>query len=46
MKIGASNADAFVRRPDPAARAVLFHGPDAGLVRERAEALVGGVVDD
>ena len=46
MKIGASNADAFVRRPDPAARAVLVHGPDAGLVRERAEALVGGVVDD
>ena len=46
MKIGASNADAFVRRPDPAARAVLFHGPDAGLVRERAEALVCGVVDD
>ncbi len=46
MKITASKADAFVRRPDSAARAVLVHGPDAGLVRERAEALVGGVVDD
>ncbi len=46
MKITAPNADAFVRRPDSAARAVLIHGPDAGLVRERAAALVGGAVDD
>ncbi len=30
---------AFVRSPDPAARAMLVYGPDAGLVAERAAAL-------
>ena len=30
---------AFIRSPDPAARAVLVYGPDAGLVTERAAAL-------
>jgi len=30
----------FVTRPDPARPVVLIFGPDAGLVRERAEALV------
>jgi DNA polymerase III subunit delta len=29
----------FLRRPDPAIRAVLLYGPDAGLVRERADGL-------
>jgi DNA polymerase-3 subunit delta len=32
---------AFVRSPDPAARAMLVYGPDAGLVAERAAALAG-----
>lgn len=45
MKIPAGRADAFVRRPDAAVRAVLVYGPDGGLVRERAELLVRGVVD-
>ena len=30
---------AFVRSPDPSARAMLVYGPDAGLVTERAAAL-------
>lgn len=39
MKLAAGRVEGFLRRPDPAIRAVLFYGPDAGLVRERAETL-------
>ncbi|HWB47836.1 MAG TPA: DNA polymerase III subunit delta [Stellaceae bacterium] len=39
MKLPAGRVEAFLRRPDPGVRAVLFYGPDAGLVRERADAL-------
>ena len=46
MKISAARAERFVQRPDPKARAVLVYGPDRGLVRERAEALARGVVED
>ena len=46
MKITPRDADAFLRSPDPAARAVLVYGPDAGLVCERVEALVKGVAGD
>jgi DNA polymerase-3 subunit delta len=46
MKIGARQAEGFVRRPDAGVRAVLLYGADGGLVRERAEALAGSVVDD
>jgi DNA polymerase III subunit delta len=46
MKIAPRDAIAFVKRPDPAARAVLVYGPDAGLVAERAQALCKTVVDD
>jgi DNA polymerase-3 subunit delta len=46
MKIKAAEADAFVRNPDPNLRAVLVYGPDAGLVRERAAALVKAVAED
>jgi DNA polymerase-3 subunit delta len=38
--------DSFVARPDPARSIVLVFGPDAGLVHERAEALVHASVDD
>jgi DNA polymerase-3 subunit delta len=38
--------DAFVAKPNPAQPVVLVFGPDAGLVRERAEALVRASVDD
>jgi DNA polymerase-3 subunit delta len=42
----AGQVDAFVARPDRARPVVLVFGPDAGLVRERAEALIHGAVDD
>ena len=38
--------DTYLARPDPARPIVLLYGPDAGLVRERAEALIKSVVDD
>src|ERR671929_483719 len=41
-----SDIDSFVARPDPARPVALVFGPDAGLVRERAEALVRISVDD
>jgi len=40
MKLAAGRVEGFLRRPDPEIRAVLLYGPDAGLVRERAEALL------
>jgi DNA polymerase-3 subunit delta len=42
----AGQVDGFVARPDPARPVVLVFGPDAGLVRERAEALIHSAVDD
>jgi DNA polymerase-3 subunit delta len=38
--------DRFLARPDPGQPIVLVYGPDAGLVRERVEALVRASVDD
>ena len=38
--------EAFLARPDPAQPIVLVFGPDAGLVSERAEAIVRTSVDD
>src|SRR5262249_60148941 len=38
--------DAFMAKPNPAQPVVLVYGPDAGLVRERAEALIRAAVDD
>ncbi len=46
MKIAPPNAEAFVRSPNPSLRAILVYGPDAGLVRERVEALVKAVAED
>jgi len=43
MKVGAREADRFCQAPPAAIRAVLLYGPDGGLVRERALALVAGV---
>jgi DNA polymerase-3 subunit delta len=39
VKLSAGRIDGFLRRPDPVIRAVLLYGPDAGLVRERADRL-------
>jgi DNA polymerase-3 subunit delta len=44
--IKASDVDRFVAKPDPRQPIVLVYGPDAGLVRERVDALVKASVDD
>jgi DNA polymerase III subunit delta len=44
--IKASDVDRFLANPDPAQPIVLVFGPDAGLVRERVDALVRSSVDD
>jgi len=44
--IKASDVDRFIAAPDPAQPIVLVFGPDAGLVRERVDALVRASVDD
>ena len=41
-----SDIEKFLARPDPARPIVLIFGPDAGLVRERAEALIHASIDD
>ena len=38
--------DAFLARPDSGRPIILLYGPDAGLVRERADALLASAVDD
>src|SRR6266700_7877036 len=38
--------DSFLARPDPSRPIILLYGPDAGLVRERADALLASAVDD
>lgn len=38
--------DSFLGRPDPGRPIILLYGPDAGLVRERADALLASAVDD
>ncbi len=44
MKVNARDADAFVRKVPDNVTAVLIYGPDSGLVRERARALVKGAL--
>jgi DNA polymerase-3 subunit delta len=46
VKLAPARVAAFLRRPDPEIRAVLFYGPDAGLVRERADAVARTVCPD
>jgi DNA polymerase-3 subunit delta len=46
VRLPAARVAAFLRRPDPEIRAVLFYGPDAGLVRERADAIARTVCPD
>src|SRR6476660_4317837 len=38
--------DAFLARPDPGRPIILLSGPDAGLVRDRAEALLAAAGED
>lgn len=46
MKLAGKQAEAFIKAPDAAVRAVLLYGPDAGLRRERSAALLATVVAD
>jgi DNA polymerase III subunit delta len=46
VALKASEVDSFLTRPDPARRIILVYGQDAGLVRERVDALVAAAVDD
>ncbi len=45
MKLSGAKADAFVKNPGGDIRAVLLFGPDGGLIRERAKALVTHFAD-
>ena len=46
MKLSGRQIRQFLNSPPPQVRAVLLYGPDAGLVRERADVLVRGVAGD
>jgi DNA polymerase III subunit delta len=46
MKLTANKSAAFVEKPDMSVRVFLLYGPDAGLVRERAQKLAAKCVPD
>jgi DNA polymerase III subunit delta len=46
VKPAPSRLAAFLQRPDPETRAVLLYGPDAGLVRERADTISRKICPD
>jgi DNA polymerase-3 subunit delta len=46
VALKAADVDRFVARPDPGKPIALVFGPDAGLVRERADTLIRASVDD
>src|SRR5512132_226885 len=46
VALKSSDIESFVARPDPSRPVVLVFGPDAGLVSERADAIVRASVDD
>jgi DNA polymerase III subunit delta len=46
MKLNPRQVEAFMARPEPAVAAALLYGPDHGLIRERALALVTAVAGD
>ena len=46
MKLAAGRVERFLEAPDAGMRAVLLYGPDAGLVRERADRLAAAIVPD
>jgi DNA polymerase-3 subunit delta len=46
VALKAPQVDAFLAKPNPAQPVVLVFGPDSGLVRERAQALIRASVDD
>ena len=46
VALKAGEIESFVARPDPSRAVVLVFGPDAGLVSERADAIIRASVDD
>ena len=46
MKLPTAQIAAFLQNPDPKVRVILFYGPDAGLVKERAEGMAQKIVPD
>jgi DNA polymerase-3 subunit delta len=46
VRLPPGQVESFLRRPDPQISAVLLYGPDAGLVRERADMLARGICPD
>ncbi len=46
MKLPAQRVAAFLKSPDSGMRAALIYGPDAGLVRERADRLAAAICAD
>jgi len=46
VALKAAEVEGFIARPEPDKPIVLVFGPDAGLVRERADALVRSCVND
>ncbi|HEY1505396.1 MAG TPA: DNA polymerase III subunit delta, partial [Stellaceae bacterium] len=46
MKLPAARIAAFVKTPDAGMRAALVYGPDAGLVKERAEKIARAICPD
>ncbi|RAU23535.1 DNA polymerase III subunit delta [Paramagnetospirillum kuznetsovii] len=46
MKLSGARIESFLKSPDASVRAVLVFGPDLGLVSERVQRLMKGVVKD
>ena len=46
VALKSNEVDAFLARPNPAQPIVLIYGPNSGLVRERAQAVINASVDD
>lgn len=46
MKLAGARLARFIAAPDAAVRAVLLHGEDEGMVRERAARIVAAIVPD
>src|SRR5258708_26601025 len=46
VALKSSEIDSFIARPDAKRPIALVFGPDAGLVRERVDALIKTAVDD
>jgi DNA polymerase-3 subunit delta len=46
MIVKPQGVERFLAKPPAGLRAVLFYGPDAGLVRERAERAARSVCED